>query len=273
MKKCLICGRASLPGAKLCADCSSARKRAFAATVTQPLLAAASARTGTRLLKPSQSVAATARRSAERALMAKVTPPSSPPIDEPHGRRSVWLIALVVAALVVTATFAARRSFVAPRAEPPVATEQSAPAAPEPVAAARPQPAATFTAKPGLAAPIADPAEKPSVTQEAAPPAKADAAKRSAARSRILPAEVAPPPTEPAPVVQTLAAAPAPPPAAPREAPRVDPWQAMSESLARCTGGLFDRIVCDQRVRAQYCDGQWGQVPQCPSRVPNDHGQ
>src|SRR5450759_421860 len=39
--KCLICGRLSLPGAKLCLDCKSARKRAFDATVTQPLLAAA----------------------------------------------------------------------------------------------------------------------------------------------------------------------------------------------------------------------------------------
>ncbi len=269
MKKCLICGRASLPGAKLCADCSSARKRAFAATVTQPLLAAASARTGTRLLKPSQSVAATARRSAERALMAKAVTPSSPPIAESHGRRNVWPIALVVAALVVTATFAARRSFVTPKTESPVATEQAAPASLEPVAVAPPQPAATFTAKPGLAAPIADPAAK----QDAAPATRGDAAKRAAARSRALPVEVVPPPAEPAPVVQTLAAAPAPPPAAPRETPRVDPWQAMNESLARCTGGLFDRIVCDQRVRAQYCDGQWGQVPQCPSRAPNDHGQ
>jgi hypothetical protein len=272
MKKCLICGRASLPGAKLCADCSSARKRAFAATVTQPLLAAASARTGTRLLKPSQSVAATARRTAERALMAKATPPSSPPIEDPQGRRSVWLIALVAAALVVTATYAARRALVESKPEPAVALDQPASAPPAPVAVLPPVPAATFTAKPGLAAPIADPAEKPGVAQEGVPAARADAARRAAARSRAAPVEVAPPPAEPAAIVQTLAAAPAPPPA-PREAPRVDPWQAMSESLARCSGGLFDRIVCDQRVRAQYCDGQWGQVPQCPSRMPNDHGQ
>ena len=270
MKKCLICGRASLPGAKLCADCSSARKRAFAATVTQPLLAAASARTGTRLLKPSQSVAATARRTAERSLLAKAAP--LPPIAEPHRRRSVWLIALIVAAVVVAATFAARRAFVAPRSEPAIATEQPVPAAPELVVVTPPLSAATFTAKPGLAAPIADPAEKAGVTQEAAPAARADAAKRAAARSRAAPIEVAPPPAEPAPIVQTLAAAPAPTPV-PREAPRADPLQAMNESLARCAGGLFDRIVCDQRVRAQYCDGQWGQVPQCPSRAPNDHGQ
>ena len=41
---CKICGQESMPGAKLCADCRSARKRAFAATVTQPLLEAVGAR-------------------------------------------------------------------------------------------------------------------------------------------------------------------------------------------------------------------------------------
>src|SRR5690348_2804106 len=39
--KCKICGRDCPPGAKICRDCASARKRAFAVTVTEPLLAAA----------------------------------------------------------------------------------------------------------------------------------------------------------------------------------------------------------------------------------------
>ena len=38
--KCRICGSECPPGAKLCRDCAAARKRAFAATVTVPLLAA-----------------------------------------------------------------------------------------------------------------------------------------------------------------------------------------------------------------------------------------
>lgn len=270
MKKCLICGRASLPGAKLCADCSSARKRAFAATVTQPLLAAASARTGTRLLKPSQSVAATARRTAERSLMAKSAPP--PSIAVPPGRRAIWMIAMIVTALVVTATFAARHAFVAAKVEPPIAAEQSSPPVPAPVSVSAPVPLATFTAKPGLTAPIADPAVT-SAAEPEPPPIRVDAAKRAAARPRVTPVEVTPPPVEPAPIVQTLAVAPAAPPPAAREAPRPDPWQQLNDSLARCAGGLFDRIVCDQRVRAQFCEGQWGQVPQCPTRAPNDHGQ
>ena len=39
--KCRICASECPPGAKLCRDCAAARKRAFAATVTQPLFAAA----------------------------------------------------------------------------------------------------------------------------------------------------------------------------------------------------------------------------------------
>jgi hypothetical protein len=48
----------------------------------------------------------------------------------------------------------------------------------------------------------------------------------------------------------------------------------MNEGLARCASGdFFGRILCDQRVRREYCDGRWGQVPQCQSGVANDRGQ
>jgi hypothetical protein len=234
------------------------------------LLAAASARTGKRLLKPSQSVAATARRSAERTLLAKATPPAS--VAAPQRRHATWMIAMVVAALVVTATFAARHVFVTPKIEPAIAAEQPATPVAASVTVSPPVPLATFTATPGLAAPIADPAVTSAAGPEA-PATRIDAAKRAAAKPRLTPVEVTPPPAEPAPVVQTLAVAPAAPPPAAREAPRPDPWQQLNDSLARCAGGLFDRIVCDQRVRAQFCEGQWGQVPQCPTRTPTDRGQ
>src|SRR6266446_5607554 len=41
--KCRICASECPPGARVCGDCAAARKRAFAATVTQPLLAAVGA--------------------------------------------------------------------------------------------------------------------------------------------------------------------------------------------------------------------------------------
>jgi hypothetical protein len=106
-----------------------------------------------------------------------------------------------------------------------------------------------------------------------APTEKADAPKRASARQRIPPAEVPPPPAEPLVTTQALAVVPA-APAVVREAPRPDPLQVMNENLAQCANGdLIDRIFCDQRVRRQFCDGQWGKVPQCQSSVPNEHGQ
>jgi len=103
--------------------------------------------------------------------------------------------------------------------------------------------------------------------------AKPESSKRSARAKLVVPDAVASGP-EPAPQV-IYATAPATAPAPTVQAPPpVDPMQQMRESLARCaTGGLFDRIVCDQRVRREYCDGRWGTVPQCPSGVSNDHGQ
>lgn len=49
------------------------------------------------------------------------------------------------------------------------------------------------------------------------------------------------------------------------EAPVTDRWQAMNTALAQCSreGGFLAGVVCGERARLQYCDGYWGQVPQC----------
>lgn len=57
-----------------------------------------------------------------------------------------------------------------------------------------------------------------------------------------------------------------------RKTPRADPWHVMQVSLARCSGDLFARIVCDQRVRQRFCAGRWGKAPECAS-FTNEHGQ
>jgi hypothetical protein len=72
----------------------------------------------------------------------------------------------------------------------------------------------------------------------------------------------------PAPIVAPAVVAPV------REAPKPDKWQLMSAALTRCGNeNILARIACEQRVRLQYCDGAWGQVPQCVSGPVNDHGQ
>jgi hypothetical protein len=273
MKKCQICGRASVPGAKLCSDCSSARKRAFAATVTQPLLEAAGrGRSSGRLLRPSQSVAATARRAAERSLYA--IPPPAETAAVTSKRLNLILIAVGLAVALLIVAFIARQIQKGRQgADPPLVAEQPAAAVPAVV------PSAVSLVPPGLSPKNVAETRMPDLTgaipvdeRLPLPSNKADAAKR--AKQRNAP-DVVPPLPESALAPPTVAAAPvmAPLPEI-RETPKPDALQLMQEGLARCaTGGVFDRIFCDQRVRREYCDGRWGQVPQCTSGVANDHGQ
>ncbi|MEP7276219.1 MAG: hypothetical protein ABI812_07685 [Betaproteobacteria bacterium] len=66
----------------------------------------------------------------------------------------------------------------------------------------------------------------------------------------------------------------APPLAAPRaRAVLPDRAQLFTAALARCTGDFFARMGCQHRTRAHYCEGQWGQHPDCPAGIANDHGQ
>jgi hypothetical protein len=265
MLKCLICGRTCLPGAKLCSDCSSARKRAFAATVTQPLLAAAGVRSERSLLRPSQSVAATVRRSAERArTVAAPAEAALPGVS----KQLEWMIvaAALTALAVIVAIVAWHRHAARPVDSAPVAEVDSARIVSTP---------ATTLVPPELApksvaeVPPVSPHDVMPIGESVTPP-KAESVRRASVKAKTIAepqqavAEVPPP---------TVAAAPAPPPpAAPREAAAPDPLQQMRDALAQCSGGIFDRILCDQRVRREYCEGRWGQVPQC-TRSSGDHGQ
>jgi hypothetical protein len=272
--KCLICGRASLPGAKLCADCSSARKRAFAATVTQPLLdAAGSARHGRRLLRPSQSVAATARRTAERSLQAK--PPADQPAVATSRRLDVVFLSAACVVMLLIGIYVARQIRNARPLDAPAAAGQAAPTSTDASTnsgsivppALTPE---TVGAIPTPAATVAMPATEPTPV-----PAKPEPVKRVNSRLRNAPAEAATAPADAAPAPPVIAVAP-PPVAVPavHEAPTTDPLQLLQERLAQCaTGNIIDRIFCDQRVRREYCDGRWGKVPECSSSVANDRGQ
>jgi hypothetical protein len=100
-----------------------------------------------------------------------------------------------------------------------------------------------------------------------------EAPKRATARQHPVP-ELQARVGKTAPVAQTLVVARVGAPVAKtREAPRPDPWQAIHVSLARCGGDLIARIVCDQRVRRRFCEGHWGEAPECASGVANDRGQ
>jgi len=95
--------------------------------------------------------------------------------------------------------------------------------------------------------------------------------KPATAKRTPAPKAVAPPPEPAAEVEVVRAAPPEPAPPAPKPVPRADPWQQMNEAIGRCPAGFLGRVVCEQKVRLQYCEGQWGRVPQCPGGPSADH--
>jgi len=131
--------------------------------------------------------------------------------------------------------------------------------------------------RPGEALPVDDLATLPEqVTPLAAPaPAAVDRKPDRAPRAKVPvravtlvdlePAGAA----SPAPIViaapASVAAAVPPPP--------VERAPTLAASLAACAGNFFVRTACEQRTRAQFCEGKWGLAPQCPAGVANDHGQ
>jgi hypothetical protein len=252
--KCRICGRECPPAARICRDCASARKRAFAATVTQPLLAAIGAPS---VAEPRFAPKPARRPAANDPALDRASPSARaeaalPLTVVPHRHGLLWFVVaavIIVAVLIAIMRTASNGSHV---------TDEVVPKPPEPVVVeqAPPSPIVTQTV--------------PEPPMHDALPAKSVATrplKKSLPRVESAPAAVeAPPAPEPAPVVRA--------PAPRVEAPRIDPLQVLNEGLARCAReGLLDRIGCEQRLRVQYCGNSWGLVPQCPIGPSNDHGQ
>ncbi len=223
-----------------------------AATVTQPPLTAAVSRAGWRLLRPSQ-LAAIATILIAGAYAAyrinAVTPDAVGVASQPSGagEHNVPTTASALA-MAVESKPVEPETTVALRA-PILTTDPEAPK----VVGARQRRAPA-------------PATKHASARQR--PAPAPATKHASARQRQAPAGATPP------AARTVAAAHVGALAAEtRKAPQPDPWQGMHVSLAGCGGDLIDRIVCDQRVRRRFCEGHWGDAPECARDVANDHGQ
>lgn len=255
--KCRICGLDCPSGAKICRDCAAARKRAFAQTVTQPLLAAVGAPSigAPRFVPRPVRNRAVNEPGVERDA-ARAEPAALPLTVVPRKLGMLWLAVTIVVVGAIVAVWLRTRDgghVVEPaRVEPaPQPLAAVAPAAPPVVQESAPQSIVT---------------EPPHIKLPASRPRKVAPHPEPAAPAIAPPA----PPPEPAPVVRAVA----PPPPRPIETPRPDPWRALDEGLARCAHeALFDRIGCEQRLRVQYCGNSWGLVPQCPIGPATDHGQ
>lgn len=77
--------------------------------------------------------------------------------------------------------------------------------------------------------------------------------------------ELGPKPAVPEPARVVIAAT-TPEPAAP------DRWQLLASALANCDRENFIAgLVCKERARLQYCEGEWGKAPQCPAGAPSSN--
>jgi hypothetical protein len=269
---CQICGRSSGPGAKLCPDCRAARKRAYDATITQPLLALAGAgtvsRTLSRLRRSDNSPEAKARRAARKAKAAADAEPLAAATQAAATRyrfsRSI-LWAVLAIGVVIAAIAGWHLPTRAPETPDPGATTSAIPA---------PFPAPATDEPARINSPASLPAQLPPlpaiVERELVPHAPAAVKPATPKRVTAAPKVVTPPPEAPA-EVEIVKAQPAPAPPAPQPPVRVDPWQQMSQAIGRCPAEFLGRVVCEQKVRLQYCEGQWGNVPQCPGGPSVDH--
>jgi hypothetical protein len=269
---CQICGRSSAPGAKLCPDCRAARKRAYDATITQPLLALAGAGTVSRTLsrlRRDSSPEAKARRAARKAKAAANATPAatvSEAAAAPYrfSRSILWaMLAIGVVVAAIAGWHLPTRAPEPPDAGAPSSATPAAAIQPASDAAARINPSAT-------SAPAALPPLPTIVERELVPHAPAAVKPVTPKRVNPAPKALSPPPEAPA-EVEIVKAPPAPAPPAPQLPVRVDPWQQMSEAIGRCPAEFLGRVVCEQKVRLQYCEGQWGRAPQCPGGPGADH--
>jgi hypothetical protein len=51
-------------------------------------------------------------------------------------------------------------------------------------------------------------------------------------------------------------------------------WERMDAALEECSRREFlGKVICSEKVKLEYCDGQWGQTPRCPANAPiAEHG-
>lgn len=273
---CKICGRPSEAGAKLCPDCRAARKRAYDATITQPLMALAGAgtvsRTLSRLRRSDASPKAKARPAARKAQaeVAKAEAEAGVPAKRKASARPLLWVSLTLG--VVLAAIAGWYLPNHPPATPELGAASSAsPAAPAPGASAPGAgPAGVKPAEP--APPTAALPPLPTIVErELVPHSPAAGKPATSKRAVAAPKAAAPPPEAPPEIEPVRAAAPAPVVGVPPPVPRIDPWQQMGEAIGRCPPGFLDHVMCEQRIRLQYCEGHWGKVAQCPGGPSDDH--
>lgn len=244
---CEFCGTPVLTGAKLCAACRSALKRARnePSSVLLPLVRRASDTLERRR----------ARKAAKAGADGKAAVLIPPPVAR---RRSATpaLVGVMLAAVCITGYAILQ---VSEHATPLPAPADDTAATPPPAAAPAMTPTPTA---PAPMAPIVVPAEI-DVGPAPHPVAKPHANVRK---------PVIAPDTVPTRIAAPAAIAPiVAPPVAPKATQPADRRTQLLNRFAQCpSSDVLERAFCEQRARIELCDGLWGSVPQCPAQ--RDYG-
>jgi hypothetical protein len=299
--KCTACGNENQPGAKFCVHCGVVLSLTAPSSAIAPTTAAPfdSTSTGQRPAfapqpaSPAQTAGRPAAPIAPPPAAATPAPGTAPPAAP--AQRSSRMLGPTIAGIALLVVLGAAgyygyrmlagegsKQATATAEPPPTEAQRAAPAAePEKEAATTSQApaeaasASSPTATPGEAMPPTSGTPVPGQ-----PATRASAAPKTAV-ARAAPKTAPAKPVQTPPAMSTPAQAPAPAPA-PSKAPppsktvtaQADRWQMYADEMARCAKeNFFARLGCQQRTRAQYCEGYWGKVPQCPTAPPVERGQ
>jgi hypothetical protein len=264
--RCLICARPARRGATLCAQCKAAVRRARHTPNVKP-----------EYLPHAPVVRTDARRSVERnhshTRPARRTTRATvaPPLGGWGTYATIIAFGLAVCLTGYLAIGDNERAFYLSRtAAPPTASTDT----PEDAAAKARPPMPSLAADPDP--PYEAVADEHLAVLESLTPALRTNPDRKPARDggSAKDANVAQGVTEardvstqvPLPAVAPLAVAAA--PAALAEPVAPDRWAQLSSALSRCEReNLIAGLVCKERARLQYCEGEWGTLPQCPAAV------
>ncbi|HVN35324.1 MAG TPA: hypothetical protein VMU96_08725 [Casimicrobiaceae bacterium] len=246
--KCRLCGQP--PGGRggLCSDCSRALARA---------------RQGPASSRSGSAGAAHRQRMVERIVLTSPVDPE-PARSSKKAGAALWATVGVVAVVVV---LAAAANFSLPRPADVKVGERPARVLPRLVESAtegEPADAESSAVSAKMAADTALPSQDSAPASvhrpvRGAPPVRAAADAKAGDASHTSAVVLPQPAIEPP--VQTARANIAPSPAA------VDDDQALAGMLEKCGEEKFlAGVICEQKVRLRFCEGKWGQVPQCTKK-------
>lgn len=264
--QCRICGRPTARGAKLCGQCVAAVKRARQVpTISSQFLPP----TGQGVIAPPQP-----RRSRSAARLRAAGWSGLP--TKPGSWGVVIAVTLFGAAVGVTAYFA-DQEIAESTASVPMPSAVADPGIRARVASTA-ENAATAGSSPSSEGGDVPPPAGATVIAEALPPTlppQKSSFRRPTTENRIGKGGSAPADSradgereatsgqsnvaDPGRPATTVARAPI-----AQEPPMPDRWDAMNAALTSCSRDNFlAGVVCTERVRLQYCEGFWEQVPQC----------